>query len=47
MFSTDYPHPEGGKNPLAKFEEALVATSAADQERFYFANMDELVHAPG
>jgi predicted TIM-barrel fold metal-dependent hydrolase len=47
MFSTDYPHPEGGKNPLAKFEEALVTTSAADQERFYFANMDELVHAPG
>jgi len=47
MFSTDYPHPEGGKNPLAKFEEALVDTSAADQERFYFANMDELVHAPG
>jgi predicted TIM-barrel fold metal-dependent hydrolase len=44
MFSTDYPHPEGGKNPLAKFEEALVGTGAADQERFYFANMDELVH---
>ena len=23
MFSTDYPHPEGGRDPLAKFEEAM------------------------
>ena len=25
MFSTDYPHPEGGRDPLAKFEEAMPA----------------------
>ncbi len=43
MFSTDYPHPEGGRDPLAKFEEALEGVSAADQERFYRANMAELL----
>ena len=43
MFSTDYPHPEGGRDPLAKFEEALGNTSESDRERFYFANMAELL----
>ncbi|HMC38359.1 MAG TPA: amidohydrolase family protein [Acidimicrobiales bacterium] len=48
MFSTDYPHPEGGRDPLAKFEETLTETSQADQERFYHDNMAELLgrHAP-
>jgi predicted TIM-barrel fold metal-dependent hydrolase len=43
MFSTDYPHPEGGRDPLAKFEETLTETSSADKERFYSTNMDELL----
>ena len=43
MFSSDYPHPEGGRDPLAKFEEALTSTSGADQARFYAQNMQELV----
>ena len=43
MFSSDYPHPEGGRDPLAKFEEALVGTSVADQDRFYAGNMAELL----
>jgi uncharacterized protein len=43
MFSSDYPHPEGGRDPLAKFEAALMSTSAADQARFYAQNMQELV----
>lgn len=43
MFSTDYPHPEGGKDPLAKFEEALGAASAGDRDRFYFTNLAELL----
>jgi predicted TIM-barrel fold metal-dependent hydrolase len=45
MFSTDYPHPEGGRDPLAKFEEAMEGVSPADQERFYRANMAELLGA--
>ncbi len=45
MFSTDYPHPEGGKDPLAKFEEAMDGVSPVDQDRFYRANMAELLGA--
>ncbi len=44
MFSTDYPHPEGGKDPLAKFEEAFGQTGPAARERFYYSNMFELLH---
>jgi predicted TIM-barrel fold metal-dependent hydrolase len=44
MFSTDYPHPEGGRDPLAKFEEALVNTSESDRNRFFYQNMFELLH---
>ena len=47
MFSTDYPHPEGGKDPLNKFEEALTETSEQDRDRFYHRNMFELVHGAG
>ena len=46
MFSTDFPHPEGGRDPLAKFEETLAATSEADRDRFYYGNMAELIGAP-
>jgi len=43
MFSTDYPHPEGGRDPLAKFEEALVGVGDADRARFFAGNMAELL----
>jgi uncharacterized protein len=43
MFSTDYPHPEGGRDPLAKFDETLLNVSAADQARFFADNMAELL----
>jgi predicted TIM-barrel fold metal-dependent hydrolase len=43
MFSTDYPHPEGGRDPLAKFEETLAGVSEPDKERFYAGNMAELL----
>ncbi|MHB1854194.1 MAG: amidohydrolase family protein [Acidimicrobiales bacterium] len=43
MFSTDYPHPEGGKDPLAKFEETLTDIGPEDQARFYAGNMAELL----
>lgn len=43
MFSTDYPHPEGGRDPLAKFEETLTQASEGDKTRFYGANMAELL----
>jgi predicted TIM-barrel fold metal-dependent hydrolase len=43
MFSTDYPHPEGGRDPLAKFEEELNDVSAEARSRFYHDNMAELL----
>jgi predicted TIM-barrel fold metal-dependent hydrolase len=43
MFSTDYPHPEGGRDPLAKFEAELTDVSTADRSRFYAGNMAELM----
>jgi uncharacterized protein len=47
MFSTDYPHPEGGRDPLKKFEEALVGASEDAQARFYAGNMFELLNGRG
>ncbi|HEX2849148.1 MAG TPA: amidohydrolase family protein [Acidimicrobiales bacterium] len=44
MFSTDFPHPEGGKDPLAKFEEAMGDTDDDARDRFYYRNMAELLH---
>ena len=43
MFSTDYPHPEGGRDPLAKFEEAMPDVSEDDRHRFYYQNMADLL----
>jgi uncharacterized protein len=43
MFSTDYPHPEGGRDPLAKFEETLTDVSPEARDRFYYGNMAEML----
>ena len=43
MFSSDYPHPEGGKDPLAKFEEEVASAGADARARFYHGNMSELL----
>jgi uncharacterized protein len=43
MFSTDYPHPEGGRDPLAKFEEAMPDVSEEAERRFYYQNMADLL----
>jgi predicted TIM-barrel fold metal-dependent hydrolase len=43
MFSTDYPHPEGGRDPLAKFEEELGGVGREDLNLFYRGNMAALL----
>jgi hypothetical protein len=43
MFSTDYPHPEGGRDPLAKFEETMDRVDDGDRARFFAGNMAELL----
>ena len=43
MFSSDYPHVEGGRNPLKRFQGATAATPAAALERFYRTNFEDLM----
>jgi predicted TIM-barrel fold metal-dependent hydrolase len=43
LFSSDYPHVEGGRNPLKRFEESMVGVAEAAKERFYSANFNELM----
>jgi uncharacterized protein len=43
MFSTDYPHPEGGRDPLTKFEEELQGVGSEDLGLFYRGNMATLL----
>jgi predicted TIM-barrel fold metal-dependent hydrolase len=43
MFSSDFPHPEGGRDPLAKFEDAMPDTDDRAKRQFYWSNMAELL----
>jgi uncharacterized protein len=43
MFSSDYPHPEGGRNPLKRFEESLRTADEAARERFYATNFADMM----
>ena len=38
LFSSDYPHIEGGRNPIGRFEGALGDRSEAIREKFYTEN---------
>lgn len=43
LFSSDYPHIEGGRNPLKRFGDALADISAVNQQRFYRDNFIDLM----
>jgi predicted TIM-barrel fold metal-dependent hydrolase len=43
LFSSDYPHPEGGRDPLKRFEATLSDTDAAAKERFYSGNFADMM----
>jgi uncharacterized protein len=45
MFSSDFPHVEGGRNPLKRFEDAMRDTSVAAKQRFYCENFIDLMGA--
>jgi hypothetical protein len=45
LFSSDFPHVEGGRNPLKRFGEALEGISAENQQRFYRDNFIDLMGA--
>ena len=38
MFSSDYPHVEGGRHPLRRFDDSLAGCTAAEQQAFYCDN---------
>jgi hypothetical protein len=44
MFSTDFPHPEGGRDPLQKFDDALASSSEEDRSKFFYDNLHEPLH---
>jgi predicted TIM-barrel fold metal-dependent hydrolase len=45
MFSSDYPHVEGGRNPLARFGNSIERMSEAAKQRFYCDNFVDLMGA--
>ena len=45
LFSSDYPHVEGGRRPIERFEASLGTASDAVRERFYRENFVDLMGA--
>jgi len=43
LFSSDYPHVEGGRNPVARFDASLSGASDATRDKFYRANFEDLM----
>jgi predicted TIM-barrel fold metal-dependent hydrolase len=43
LFSTDFPHPEGTRDPMGRFRAQLERFDDAVQEKFYVGNMAELL----
>jgi predicted TIM-barrel fold metal-dependent hydrolase len=43
LFSSDYPHVEGGRRPIERFEASLGDASDDVRERFYRANFEDLM----
>jgi predicted TIM-barrel fold metal-dependent hydrolase len=45
MFSSDFPHVEGGRNPIARFERSMDAAGIGSvaRERFYVENFTDLL----
>ncbi len=46
LFSSDYPHVEGGRRPIERFERSIASCSDADRHAFYHDNFVELI-GPG
>ena len=46
LFSTDYPHPEGTRDPIGRFEGSMAGTGDDAKERFYSRNFAEMMGLP-
>ena len=42
MFSTDYPHAEGGRDPIGRFTRSLAERDEREQELFFYENFRSL-----
>jgi predicted TIM-barrel fold metal-dependent hydrolase len=42
LFSSDYPHAEGGRDPIGRFERSLAGIDEAAKRRFFFENFRDL-----
>lgn len=47
MFSSDYPHPEGTRDPLGKFEASIADFDEETKDMFYRANYDFMLFRDG
>jgi predicted TIM-barrel fold metal-dependent hydrolase len=45
LFSSDYPHVEGGRNPLRRFDESVARLSDTARRRFFHDNFVDLMGA--
>lgn len=43
MFSSDYPHVEGGRNPYGRFDRSTATLSDGDRDRFFRGNFEDLM----
>jgi predicted TIM-barrel fold metal-dependent hydrolase len=43
LFSSDYPHVEGGRRPIERFERSLGDASPSVRDAFYHANYVDLM----
>lgn len=43
LFSSDFPHIEGGRNPLKRFNDSLAGVDAAAKRAFYRDNFIDLM----
>jgi hypothetical protein len=43
MFSSDYPHVEGGRNPIKRFEDSMTTIGEPAKQRFYCDNFVDLM----
>ena len=46
VFASDYPHPEGTSDPIAKFEATMTNCDAAAFEAFFHGNMEDVMGIP-
>ena len=43
LFSSDYPHVEGGRNPIKRFEASMTELGEPEKQRFYYDNFVDLM----